>query len=114
MTSAAETYRARLAEVRELIRRLDGALRIHERRQSARPNDWGFPGDLGSIAERLRELIPTHTDRRCEWKHPRSCGAHAVFCLPDGRLVCGDHAIESDTDPRDCLDVTDGTPIDQD
>ena len=55
--NAAESYSARLAEVRDLIRRLEGSLAIHERRQSARPGDWGFPGDLAHIAERLREII---------------------------------------------------------
>ena len=114
MTSAAETYRARLHEVRELIRRLNGAIYIHERRQSAQPGNWGFAGDLAHIAERLREITPNHTDRRCEWKHPRACGAYATICTPDGRLLCGEHAILSDSDPRECLDVTDGTPVDSD
>jgi hypothetical protein len=118
MMNAASAYRARLAEIRDLIRRLEGSLTIHERRQAARPSDWGFPGDLGHIAERLQDLIPVHTDRRCEWKHPRTtmygCGLGATICTPDGRLLCGDHAIESDSDPRDCLDLADGTPVDSD
>jgi hypothetical protein len=112
--NAADTYKARLAEVRDLLRRLEGSLAIHERRQAARPGDWGFPGDLAAIAERLRDITPVHTDRRCEWKHPRTCGSYATICTPDGRLLCGDHAIESDSDPRDCLDVGDGTPVDSD
>lgn len=112
--NAAETYKARLAEVRDLIRRLEGSLAIHERRQSARPDDWGFAGDLGHIAERLREMTPVHTDRRCEWKHSRTCGAYATICVTDGRFLCSDHAIESDSDPRDCLDLADGTPVDTD
>jgi hypothetical protein len=112
--NAAETYKARIAEVRDLIRRLEGSLRIHERRQKARPSDWGFPGDLAHIAERLREITPSHLDRRCEWKHPTNCGAYATICVPDGRLLCGEHAIESDSDPRDCLDLADGTPVDAD
>jgi hypothetical protein len=114
MTSAAETYKARLTEVRHLIRRLEGSLLIHERRQAAGSADWGFPGDLGHIADRLREITPVHTDRRCEWKHPTTCGAYATICVPDGRLLCGDHAIESDSDPREALDVQDGTPVDSD
>jgi hypothetical protein len=118
MTSAAETYRARLGEVFELIRKLNGSLYIHERRAKARPDDWGFAGDLTHLAERLKEITPNHLDRRCEWRHPKTttygCGHAATICTPDGRLLCGDHAIESDSDPRDCLDVTDGTPVDSD
>ena len=114
MTTAAETYRTRLAEVHDLIHRLQGSLTIHERRQRARPGDWGFAGDLAHIAERLRDITPTHTDRRCERRHPTTCGNYATICVPDGRLLCGEHAIESDADPRKCLDVADGTPVDSD
>jgi hypothetical protein len=114
MTSAADTYRARLAEVRDLIRRFEGSLAIHGRRQAARPADWGFPGDLAHIAEQLKVITPSHQDRRREWKHPKACGNYATICTPDGRLLCGEHAIESDSDPRDCLDVTDGSPVDED
>ena len=112
--TAAETYKARLAEVRDLIRRLEGSLAIHERRAKAQPTNWGYAGDLGHIADRLRDITPSHLDRRCEWKQPTTCGAYATICVPDGRLLCGDHAIESDSDPRDCLDLADGTPVDSD
>jgi hypothetical protein len=112
--NAAETYRTRLAEVRDLLRRLEGSLAIHERRQCARPADWGFAGDLGHIAERLRDITPSHLDRRCESRHPTTCGEYATICTPDGRLLCGEHAIESDSDPRECLDLQDGTPVDSD
>lgn len=114
MNGAADTYRARIAEVRDLIQKFQRQLVIHERRQSARPLDWGFPGDLGHIADRLRDLMPTHSDRRCEWKHPTTCGEHAWLCLPDGRLVCPDHAPESGFDPSECLDVETGMPADAD
>jgi hypothetical protein len=118
VSGAADTYAARLAEVRDLIRRLEGSLLIHERRHQARPNDWGFAGDLAHVAGRLRDITPVHTDRRCEWKHPKTtmygCGHVATICTPDGRLLCGEHAIESDSDPRDCLDLQDGTPVDSD
>jgi hypothetical protein len=114
MTSAAETYRARLTEVRDLIRKLEGSLLIHERRQAGQPGHWGFAGDLAHIAESLRDITPVHTDRRCEWKHPTTCGAYATICIADGRLLCGEHAIESDSDPRECLDLVDGSPVDPD
>jgi hypothetical protein len=115
MTTAAETYRTRLADVRNLIRRLEGSLLIHERRQTARPDQWGFAGDLGHIAERLREIIASPLDRRCERKGgPMVCGEYALVCLPDGRLVCMGHAPESGADPSECLDLADGTPVDQD
>jgi hypothetical protein len=114
MTAAAENYRTRLAQVRTLIERLQRQLVIHERRQSARPLDRGFAGDLQHIAERLRDLIPRHTDRRCEWKIPKTCGEYAAYCTPDGRLVCHDHAPEAGFDPSECLDVETGLPADED
>jgi hypothetical protein len=112
--NADQTYRTRLTEIRDLMRRLDGQLAIHARRQTARPADWGFPGDLAHIAERLREITPVHTDRRCEWKHPKTCGEYAVVCLPDGRLLCHDHAPEGDALPSECLDLESGRPYDSD
>jgi hypothetical protein len=112
--NAAESYRMRLAEIRGMIRELEGQLSIHARRQHARQADWGFPGDLAHIAERLREIIPDHTHRRCEWKHPKTCGEYAVVCLPDGRLLCHDHAPESDALPSECLDLKTGRPYDDD
>jgi hypothetical protein len=112
--NAAETYKARLAEVRDLIRKLEGSILIHERRAAAQPGNWGFAGDLGHIAERLREITPVHTDRRCEWKHPKTCGEYAAYCLPDGQLVCHEHAPESGEDPSQCLDLDTGLAADQD
>jgi hypothetical protein len=112
VNAADESYRARLAEVRGLIRKLEGQLAIHERRQSARPGDWGFPGDLAHIAERLREVTPVHLDRRCEWKHPTTCGAYAAYCTSDGKLVCIDHAPETGFGPDECLDLETGKPVD--
>jgi hypothetical protein len=113
-TTAAEAYRKRIFEVRDLIRRLEGSLTIHERRHSARPADWGFPGDLGHIAEALRKITPSHTDRRCELKVGAvTCGEYADVCLPDGRLVCIEHAPETGADPSECLSLVDGSPVDQ-
>jgi hypothetical protein len=118
MKTADETYRERLAEVRGLIESLQRQLVIHERRQTAAPENWGFSGDLGHIAERLQDVIPNYADRRCEWRHPKTtmygCGRDATICTPTGRLLCVDHAAESDSDPRDCLDLTDGTAVDAD
>ena len=68
--NAAASYSARLTEVRDLIRRLEGSIAIHVRRQNARPGDWGFVGDLSHIADHLREITPNHQDRRCEVKTP--------------------------------------------
>jgi hypothetical protein len=96
------------------IRRLEGAIAIHERRQSRRSTDWGFPGDLAHITDRLRDITPSHSDRRCEWKHPKTCGQYAAYCLPDGQLICPDHAPETGFDPSECLDVETGMPADQD
>ena len=118
MKSADNTYQERLAEVRGLIESLGRQLRIHERRQAANPNDWGFPGDLTHIADRLREITPQHGDRRCGWKHPKTtmygCGHNAAYCTPDGRLVCFEHAPESGFGPDECLDIETGLPADDD
>jgi hypothetical protein len=114
MSGAADTYRGRLAEVRAQIRRLAGLLLIHERRANAKPADWGYAGDLAFIAERLTEttnVIALDPKRRCEWE---GCATRATMCIPDNRAVCGDHAIESDSDPRECLDLVDGSPVDSD
>ena len=113
MTSADQTYRTRLAEVRDLIHRLEGQITIHARRAKADPGNWGFAGDLGHIAERLRDITPSHLDRRCEWKHPTTCGEYATYCLPDGMLVCNDHAPESGFGPDECLDLETGQPVDE-
>jgi hypothetical protein len=112
--NAAETYKARLTEVRDLLRQLEGQLSIHARRQLARPADWGLPGDLDRIIDGLTDLIPSHTDRRCEWKHPTTCGEYAAYCMPDGRLICPEHAPESGYDPSECLDLETGLPADVD
>jgi hypothetical protein len=112
--NAAESYSARLTEVRDLIRRLERSIAIHVRRQNARPGDWGFVGDLSHIADHLREIMPSHQDRRCEWKHPTTCGEYAAYCMPDGRLICPEHAPESGYDPSECLDLETGLPADVD
>jgi hypothetical protein len=112
--NAAETYKARLTEVRDLLRQLEGQLSIHARRQHAHPADWGFPGDLDRIIDGLTDLKPVHTDRRCEWKQPKTCGEYAIVCLPDGRLLCHDHAPEGDALPSECLDLETGRPYDDD
>ena len=108
-------YSARLTEVRDLLRRLEGSIAIHVRRQTARPGDWGFVGDLSHIAERLRAIIPNHQDRRCEVKtDQKPCGEYAAYCMPDGRLICPEHAPESGYDPSECLDLETGRAADAD
>jgi hypothetical protein len=112
--NAATSYSARLTEVRDLVRRLERSIAIHVRRQNAHSEDWGFVGDLAHIADHLRDIIPSHTDRRCDWKHPTTCGESAAYCMPDGRLICPAHAPESGYDPCECLDLETGLPADVD
>jgi hypothetical protein len=83
MKGANDIYRERLAEVGELIETLGRQLTIHERRQRARPGDWGFVGDLGAIADRLREidLLRESGHRLCAGR-----GRDGVFQFrPEGR-----------------------------
>jgi hypothetical protein len=55
--SAAETYAERKREIATLIEAIEFRLQIHEGSFSDRDRrDWGFVGDLGSVAERLREI----------------------------------------------------------
>ena len=111
MTGANETYRTHLAEVRHLIGMLGRQVTIHERRQAAQPDDWGFPGDLRRIIEGLREITPVHLDSTCDWK---GCEESAFVCLPDGRMACHGHAPESEFGPDECLDLVTGMPADTD
>ena len=105
---AAETYRARLAEVRDLIRRLEGSLAIHERRQSARPDDWGFPGDLGAHrrAPPRDHPEPHRPPVRVEAPDDLRRVRGATAC-PTAGCVCPEHAPESGFDPSECLDLRD-------
>lgn len=50
-------YDRKLKEVRKLINALQGLLNKHEARQGGRPQDWGFVGDLESLAGQLTEMV---------------------------------------------------------
>lgn len=110
--TAADLYAARFNQIQDAIVRLQGQLEIHRRRAAARPGDWGFAGDLERISTGLHEITPDHMNRRCEWKHPKTCGEYAAYCTPTGMLVCGLHAPQTDNDPSECLDLQTGRPAD--
>ena len=55
--SATVAYHERLAEVRRQLDRLSVLLDEHEAQQEQRPRDWGHPGDLAHVAEKLQEVI---------------------------------------------------------
>ena len=112
--SADEAYRAKRALVLGQIELLKRMLTIHDRLESARPRDWGFAGDLGRISELLAETIPSFEDRRCQWKHPTTCGEYASVCMPDGTLSCWKHAPGGGYDPTECLDLRTGFSVDDD
>lgn len=54
--TAAEAYRARVADVRAAMGRLDDALTRHAERQADSPEDWGWVGDVGAVEARLSDL----------------------------------------------------------
>ena len=57
MPTAADAYRAARSEARERLNAITEALSQHERRQAAKPKDWGYSGDLGCVNELLREVL---------------------------------------------------------
>ena len=113
--NAAETYRARLAEVRDLIRRARRVARdpraAAERaagrlglRGRPRPHRRAPPGDH---AEPHRP--PVRVEAPDDLRRVRDLSA-----CPTGGCVCRDHAPESGFDPSECLDLADGMPADAD
>ena len=54
--TASETYKKRQNEIKALITKLNGKLKKHAEKQKARPNDWGYAGDLGRIKSLLQEM----------------------------------------------------------
>ncbi len=46
---------------------------------------------LATLKVALIATEPVPTDRRCEWKYPRTCGEYASGRRSDGLLLCAGH-----------------------
>ena len=62
MTTAQMAYADHQAKIRALIDRLQGQLEAHADRAVLQPDNWGFAGDLGSVENRLKELVDSLED----------------------------------------------------
>lgn len=60
-TEAGKAYKAKRAEVYGLMGKLQLALRKEDKRQRNDGESWGYVGDLGHIAEGLKELVRSMT-----------------------------------------------------
>jgi len=56
--TASAAYAEARANVKAELARIQHRLAEHAERQAARPDDWGFSGDLEHLAATLRELLP--------------------------------------------------------
>lgn len=54
--TAAEDYQRRRELIDKLLAELSGKLENHAQRAAADPKNWGYPGDLGHILEKLRAI----------------------------------------------------------
>jgi hypothetical protein len=61
--TAAACYAGRLAETKELLKRIEFRLQVHEGTQRQSQGDWGFPGDLGHVNEELAYVLASLGDR---------------------------------------------------
>lgn len=61
--TAAACYAERHAECQDLLKRLSRRLDDHQKDQTQKPADWGYPGDLGRIAEQLAYALAFLGDR---------------------------------------------------
>lgn len=57
MTTAHTQYQAHQARIQSLTQQLQAKLASHSTKAAARPQDWGYAGDLGHVEARLQELV---------------------------------------------------------
>ena len=55
--TAAETYDQRRSDIARVLDWLDLELDRHGTDAKAKPNDWGYAGDLGHVREKLIETL---------------------------------------------------------
>ena len=61
--TAAAAYSQKNAITRDLLKRIATRLTEHELQQAAKPQDWGYVGDLGHINEELAQVLAAFGDR---------------------------------------------------
>ena len=61
--TAAACYAERHAECQDLLKRIASRLEQNQKDQAQEPTDWGYPGDLGRIAEKLAYVLASLGDR---------------------------------------------------
>ena len=61
--TAATAYSQKNAISQDLLKRIAGRLAEHQVQQAAKPQDWGFVGDLGHINEQLAQILAAFGDR---------------------------------------------------
>jgi hypothetical protein len=54
--TADESYQAKLTEIKATMRKIEAGLDKHSKRQTGKPLNWGFVGDLFYILEELTEM----------------------------------------------------------
>lgn len=54
--TANETYQKRVAKIKALLKEIEAGLEIHEQQQKEAVNNWGYVGEVGSIATDLKNI----------------------------------------------------------
>ena len=61
--TAAEAYDSNRHDIILLVDLLKAELDHHAERAAAKPRDWGFAGDLGSVRRRIMEVLASLSGR---------------------------------------------------
>ena len=61
--TAAACYAERHTECKDLLKRIASRLEKHQKDQTQKPADWGYPGVLGRVAEQLAYVLDHLGDR---------------------------------------------------
>lgn len=55
--AASGAYSLRLREVKIKLARIAAAIDAHAGRQQKDPTNWGYPGDLGHVDEKIDDIV---------------------------------------------------------
>ena len=61
--TAAACYAERHAECQDLLKRIAARLEQHQNEQAQEPANWGYPGDIGRVAQELAYVLAGLGDR---------------------------------------------------